>query len=74
MQIMSVGEPYTSQVPLAIVNPETCVEASPHQVGEIWVSGQSKAQGYWGKPQLSQDTFRATILGDLTGAESASAA
>ena len=31
--------------------------------GEIWVAGPSKAEGYWGRPELSHDIFRAKIAG-----------
>ncbi|WP_308809851.1 AMP-binding protein [Archangium lansinium] len=33
-------------------------------MGEIWVYGPSVAQGYWRKPELSEETFRARIRGD----------
>lgn len=33
-------------------------------VGEIWVSGPSKCQGYWRRPELTEETFNATLLGD----------
>ena len=39
------------------VNPETLIECSDRQVGEIWVKGESVAGGYWKKPELTQQTF-----------------
>ncbi|UVO14122.1 fatty acyl-AMP ligase [Mycobacterium sp. SVM_VP21] len=44
-----------------IVDPETRLECSPDQVGEIWVSGPSVAQGYWNRPEETARTFGATL-------------
>jgi acyl transferase domain-containing protein/acyl-CoA synthetase (AMP-forming)/AMP-acid ligase II/acyl carrier protein len=44
-----------------IVDPETRLECAGDQVGEIWVSGGSVAHGYWGAPELSAETFSATL-------------
>jgi acyl-CoA synthetase (AMP-forming)/AMP-acid ligase II/acyl carrier protein len=44
---------------VVIVNPDTCVPCQAGQVGEIWVSGPSIAQGYWQKPAETLYTFRA---------------
>ena len=33
-------------------------------MGEIWLSGPSKAQGYWGRPELTQEAFKAKLGGD----------
>lgn len=46
---------------VVIVDPESCVLCATDQVGEIWVSGGSIAQGYWNRPEQSQTTFRAYI-------------
>jgi len=46
---------------LLIVNPESLKECSPGEVGEIWVSGPSIAQGYWKKEELSEKIFRAHL-------------
>jgi len=46
---------------IAIVNPETFIECRDGEVGEIWVCGESIAQGYWRKPELTQQTFNAYI-------------
>ncbi|HYO57388.1 non-ribosomal peptide synthetase, partial [Archangium sp.] len=42
-----------------VVDPETRERRAPGEVGEFWVSGPSVAGGYWGKPELSEETFRA---------------
>ena len=49
---------------IRIVDSESCTPSAPGRVGQIWVSGPSKAQGYWGKPELTRQTFQATINGD----------
>eukprot|EP00656_Telonema_subtile_P033826 TRINITY_DN37791_c0_g1_i1.p1 TRINITY_DN37791_c0_g1~~TRINITY_DN37791_c0_g1_i1.p1 ORF type:complete len:104 (+),score=22.03 TRINITY_DN37791_c0_g1_i1:72-383(+) len=34
------------------------------RVGEIWISSNSKARGYWGEPELTEETFRARLEAD----------
>lgn len=46
---------------IIIANPETLTECREEQVGEIWVSGSSVAQGYWNRPQQTQETFQAYL-------------
>lgn len=46
---------------ICIVNPETLQRCAPDEVGEIWVSSPSVAQGYWGQDERTQETFAATI-------------
>ncbi|MEM7676571.1 MAG: fatty acyl-AMP ligase, partial [Myxococcota bacterium] len=48
---------------LCIVDPETGVPCEPGVVGEIWVSGPSVAQGYWGRPEQTRLEFHAEIEG-----------
>ncbi|OZH53168.1 AMP-dependent synthetase [Hydrocoleum sp. CS-953] len=43
---------------IIIVNPETLTECSSNQVGEIWISSPSVAQGYWNKPEATAETFQ----------------
>ncbi|MEO0844784.1 MAG: AMP-dependent synthetase, partial [Cyanobacteria bacterium J06643_5] len=47
-----------------IVNPESLVKCGDGEIGEIWVSGASVAQGYWNKPLQTQETFNAYIKGE----------
>lgn len=51
----------TIDTQIVIVNPETLKSCSPEIVGEIWVSGSTIAQGYWEKPQETQETFQAYL-------------
>jgi acyl-CoA synthetase (AMP-forming)/AMP-acid ligase II len=44
-----------------IANPETLVSCQAGEVGEIWVSGASIAQGYWQQPQVTEVTFNAYL-------------
>jgi myxalamid-type polyketide synthase MxaB len=46
---------------IAIVDPATLCECAPKQIGEIWVSGPSIAQGYWGRPEDSERVFGACL-------------
>ncbi|MEU7143655.1 fatty acyl-AMP ligase [Nocardia sp. NPDC046473] len=48
---------------IAIVAPESGERLPADTVGEIWVSGPIVSPGYWGRPEESEQTFRATIAG-----------
>ena len=50
---------------VTIVDPETGLQCAEDRVGEIWVSGPSVAQGYWGRTEQAEDALRAGLLGDL---------
>lgn len=52
---------------IVIANPETMVSCKPGEVGEIWVSGSSIAQGYWRKPEETAATFNAYLLDTKEG-------
>lgn len=50
---------------LRIVDPESTCLLPDREVGEIWLSSPSVAQGYWGRPTEDNDrTFRARVEGD----------
>jgi acyl-CoA synthetase (AMP-forming)/AMP-acid ligase II len=44
-----------------VVDPDTRTRLPAGQVGEIWVSGSSVAQAYWGRPELTAATFAARL-------------
>ena len=47
-----------------IVDPEKHTVVGDGQVGEIWVSGPSVADGYWERPDLTQQMFNARLADD----------
>ena len=59
--IVGCGRPWLGQK-IAIANPESKTQCLEGEVGEIWVSGASVAQGYWRKPQQTEATFNAYLL------------
>ena len=58
--LVSCGRSLADQQ-LAIANPETMLSCPPGEVGEIWVSGASIAQGYWEQPEITEATFNAYL-------------
>ncbi|MCH9757361.1 MAG: amino acid adenylation domain-containing protein, partial [Gammaproteobacteria bacterium] len=51
-------------VRVEIVNPKTRLVCREGEVGEIWVLSPSVCAGYWNRPQLSDETFKATLSHD----------
>lgn len=47
-----------------IVHPHSLEPCVDHQIGEVWVRGNSVAQGYWRKPEVNQGIFQATTAED----------
>eukprot|EP01105_Mastigella_eilhardi_P003765 TRINITY_DN1490_c0_g1_i2.p1 TRINITY_DN1490_c0_g1~~TRINITY_DN1490_c0_g1_i2.p1 ORF type:complete len:3304 (-),score=649.04 TRINITY_DN1490_c0_g1_i2:2421-12332(-) len=52
-----------------IVDPRTLRHVPAGKVGEIWISSDCKAVGYYGRPEQSRDTFYAKLSGEETGSE-----
>jgi acyl-CoA synthetase (AMP-forming)/AMP-acid ligase II len=46
---------------IVIVHPESLTQCAPDEVGEIWVSSPSVAQGYWNRPEETERTFQAYL-------------
>ena len=46
-----------------IVDSESRKRLPDHQVGEIWIRGPSVGVGYWNKPELTEETFCAKLVG-----------
>lgn len=62
-QVVSCGKPTTGNL-VRIVDPDTGQALSDGRVGEIWVDGASKGDGYWNRPELTAEAFEARIAGD----------
>ena len=62
-QIVSCGVPLKG-LDLKIVDPEGHFALGPGRVGEIWLAGQGKCQGYWNNPELTLKQFRARLVDD----------
>ncbi len=46
---------------IVIAHPENLTTLPPDQIGEIWISGPSVAQGYWNRAEETERTFRAYL-------------
>lgn len=46
------------------MDPETGQVCPPDRIGEIWVSGEHVAQGYWENPEATAETFHARCADD----------
>jgi acyl-CoA synthetase (AMP-forming)/AMP-acid ligase II/acyl carrier protein len=60
--VVSCGRGLPDQA-ITVVDPETRTELPEGRVGEIWVSGESVAKGYWNRPEETTATFGATLGG-----------
>lgn len=60
LTLVGSGRPQGGQE-VIIVNPETRLPSGPDEVGEIWVAGPSVAQGYWGRPEQTEEAFSAHL-------------
>jgi len=58
--LMSCGKPLGDQR-IEIVDVARNVALGPDQIGEIWVSGQSKCLGYWNNPGPTAEVFGAQL-------------
>jgi thioester reductase-like protein len=62
-QIVSCGTPLPG-LDVKIVDPEGHFALPPGRIGEIWVAGSGKCQGYWNNPELTLKQFRARLVDD----------
>ena len=62
VELVSSGS-WPDDIDVRIVDPETMIECTSHQVGEVWVNSASKALGYWKQDEQSALTFDARICG-----------
>ncbi|QDT00700.1 Long-chain-fatty-acid--AMP ligase FadD26 [Adhaeretor mobilis] len=61
-QLVGCGRALGDQQVL-IVDPATQTELPLGEIGEVWVSGKSVANGYWGRSVENCSTFAATLAG-----------
>ena len=54
---------------LLIVDPDSTEVLKEDKVGEIWVKSGSKAQGYWGQPEKTEESFQARHAGQNENSE-----
>jgi non-ribosomal peptide synthase protein (TIGR01720 family) len=45
----------------AIVDPASRAERAPGQIGELWVAGPTVTDGYWNRPDETDETFHAFL-------------
>lgn len=62
VEIVGCGPPSRGQE-LAIVNPVSRRRCPDGEVGEIWISGPSVAQGYWGDEETTREAFHNPLEG-----------
>ncbi len=60
-QLVGCGAPAGQAV--CVVDPVTGVVLPPGHVGEIWVAGNNVCDGYFGRPDATEETFGATLPG-----------
>ena len=58
--LVGVGFPHDN-TKVIIVNPESLTRCEEGEVGEIWVSGESVACGYWNRLEETRETFQACL-------------
>ncbi len=63
LELISCGEPLDG-VHVRIVDPDLGSAVGSDGIGEIWLAGDSKCQGYWNKPELSEQVFNNTVTDD----------
>jgi acyl-CoA synthetase (AMP-forming)/AMP-acid ligase II len=59
-ELVSSGRSVADQEVL-IVDPSTATPLAEGRVGEIWVRGPSVAQGYWQRPEETEQTFGGVV-------------
>ncbi|MFC8914683.1 amino acid adenylation domain-containing protein [Streptomyces sp. NPDC057116] len=53
------GRPRSEDL-VVVVDPATGRECLPGETGEVWISGPTVTDGYWGRPELTEEVFHAT--------------
>ncbi|MCB9680311.1 MAG: AMP-binding protein [Alphaproteobacteria bacterium] len=45
---------------VVVADPDTLASCPAHRVGELWVGGPTRAEGYWNQPDATREGFLAT--------------
>lgn len=61
--LTSSGTLLSNEQSICIVDPQSHTACAEREIGEIWVAGQSVAQGYWQRPEETTKTFHAAVAG-----------
>jgi amino acid adenylation domain-containing protein/FkbH-like protein/non-ribosomal peptide synthase protein (TIGR01720 family) len=62
LPVVGSGAPMEGRI--EIVDPVSCALCPAETVGEVWISGESVAQGYWNKSEDTHNLFRACVSGE----------
>lgn len=62
-KVVSCGRPLPGMT-VKIVDPERHAALESGQIGEIWIAGSGKCQGYWNNPELTLKQFHARLVDD----------
>ncbi len=65
-EVVGCGRP-VPDLDVRIIDPATGRPCADDRVGEVWVAGPSVAAGYWGRPDESEQVFRARVAGEEAG-------
>ncbi|THA23581.1 amino acid adenylation domain-containing protein [Streptomyces sp. RKND-216] len=60
LELVSCG-PAHDRLQMLVVDPATRAECGPGEVGEIWVRGDVVNQGYWQRPEQTEETFEGRL-------------
>jgi thioester reductase-like protein len=63
VELVSCGRPLRG-IDVRIVDPGTSSDVGNGRIGEIWVAGESRCAGYWGRNGESHATFTARLMGN----------
>lgn len=59
--LVACGRSVDRTVTIKIVDGDTCVELNDKSIGEVWISSESKACGYWNQPEINLEIFGAEL-------------
>ncbi len=63
--LVACGRPLGDQE-IVIADPITKMRCPDNVIGEIWLAGPSVTKGYWNRPEQTQQTFGAYLVGTKT--------